>query len=282
MFDKILVAIDGSKYGQYASDFGFMLAAKLNASLSAQHVVDPRLVDLFVEPEFAAELGFGRSVETTDKVMSGLRKMGKLILTLFGDSASVHALKIDAFLDEGYIVDEILKRSQQFDLIVLGHRGRSARLLPTELMIGSIAERVAVGSRSPVLIAANKPESIRQVLVAFDGSEPSVGALLMAEQLAKAIDKPLKAIYVAHNAEAATEGKFAIAQGEQYLKEHWESPVFSLAIGKSADVLLKEAATTGSLLVLGAYGFKDPDQVVMGSTATKVIRKTDTSVLIYR
>lgn len=282
MFEKILVAVDGSKYGQYASEFGFVLAGKLGASLSAQHVVDPRLVDLFVEPEFAAELGFGRSIDTMDKVTRGLRRMGNLVLKLVGDAASCHALKVDAFLDEGYIVDEILKRAGGYDLVVVGHRGKGSRLLPVELMIGSIAERVAVGSKKPVLIAAGKADDMQQILVAFDGSEPSIGALLMAEQLAKALDKPLKAIYVAPKASNVAEGEFAVQQGQQYLKEKWEEPVFKVVVGDPAAAILKEAMDTKSLLVVGAYGFKDPDEIVMGSTATKIIRTTETSVLVYR
>jgi nucleotide-binding universal stress UspA family protein len=282
MFDRILVAIDGSKYGQYAADFAFLLAAGFGSSLAAQHVVDPRLVDLFVEKEFAAELGFGRSVDTTDKVVRGLRKMGSLILKLFGDTASCHALKVDAFLDEGYVLNEILKRSGKYDLIVVGHRGKGARLLPSELMIGSIAERVATASKTPVLVAVSKPEDMQQILVAFDGSEPSIGALLMAEQLAKTLQKPLKAIYVAPCLAATADGDFAVEAGQRYLKENWSEPVFKVVVGNPADTILKEAARTHSLLILGSYGYRDPDQTVMGSTTTKVIRKTETSVLIFR
>ena len=64
-FKNILVALDGSSSSQLAADYGFWLATNLGASLSAQHVVDPRLVDLFVEPEFGEELEIATGASTS-------------------------------------------------------------------------------------------------------------------------------------------------------------------------------------------------------------------------
>lgn len=281
-FKHILIALDGSKFSEYAAQFAFLLAQSLGASIAGEHVIDPRMADLFFEPEFASELGLAVSNETTDKVMGALYKMSDLLLKLFRQEAARHSVSVETFRDEGYVVYEILKRLATFDLLVVGHRGGRERSRPSELMIGSTAERLTLMAHKPVLIAASHPASINQILVAFDGSEPAIGALLMAEKLAKAMKKPLRATYITRSLESMAEAKYAVAQGEQYLKERWDEPVFSIDVGVPADLLLDQAAGTKSLLVLGAYGFRDPDQVVMGTTATHVLRRTENSVLIYR
>jgi nucleotide-binding universal stress UspA family protein len=282
-FGKILVALDGSKFSQVAADYAFWLSSELDASLTAQHVVDPRLVDLFVAPEFAEELGYSQGVETSEKVYSAIKRVGKTILNLFGTEALSRAIKTHCLLDEGNIVEEIVNRGAEFDLVVVGHRGRGQRRIPAELFIGSIAERVAVANKKPTLIAVQPVSEVNQILVAFDGSEPARGALLMAENLAKNLSKPLKAVTVVENSKKAkVEGKEIIREGQNLLREYWPEEVFSIKEGRPAHVLLEHAKETNSLLVVGAYGFKNPEENVLGSTTTQVVRKTQTSVLLYR
>lgn len=281
-FEKILVALDGSKFSQTAAEYAFWLASELDASLTAQHVVDPRLVELFVAPEFAEELGFSQSLETSEKVYSAIRKVGKTILNLFGTEALSRAIKTHCMLDEGNIVEEIVNRSKDFDLVVVGHRGRGERKLPAALVVGSIAERVAVSSQIPTLIAVQPVSAVKQIMVAFDGSEPARGALLMAENLAKNLAKPLKAVVVVDNKKQVAEGTAICEQGAELLREYWAEDVFCLKIGKTAKVLREYAQETNSLLVVGAYGFKTPEENVLGSTTTQLVRRAECSVLLYR
>lgn len=281
-FGKILVALDGSKFSQIAGEYAFWMASELDASLTAQHVVDPRLVELFVAPEFAEELGFSQSVETNEKVYSAIRRVGKTILNLFGTEGLSRAIKTHCTLDEGNIVEEIVNRAQDFDLVVLGHRGRGERKLPAELLVGSIAERVAVSNKKPTLIAVQPVSEVKQIMVAFDGSEPARGALLMAENLAKNLSKPLKAVVVVDNKKHVPEGTAVCEAGAELLREYWPEDVFCLKIGKTAKVLREYAKETNSLLVVGAYGFKNPEDNVLGSTTTQLVRKAECSVLLYR
>lgn len=281
-FKKILVALDGSSNSQIAADYGFWLASNLGASLVGQHVVDPRLVDLFIEPEFAEELGFGVSVDTSEKVFAALRKIGKVILNLFASEAANRGLKVTTFLDEGYVAEEIVKYSDKCDLVIVGHRGKGKRAVPSRLMLGSMAERVAVNADVPVLIAVQPVSRIKQILVAYDGSEPARGALLMAENLAKNTGAKLKAVTIVTSDQNKAEAEFLVEQGESYLKEYAAESVFTIEEGAISNTLLGYANKTDSLLVLGAYGFKNPDSNVLGSTTTKVIREAKSSVLVFR
>ncbi|MBX3149728.1 universal stress protein [Candidatus Obscuribacterales bacterium] len=280
-FENILVAIDGSKNSQIAAEYGFWIANKLDASVTGQHVVDPRLVDLFIEPEFAEELGMDVSVDTSERVCKALKKIGKVILDRFETEAKHRNFDVKVNLSEGYIVEEILRYSQQFDLLVVGHRGRGDRELPAHALLGSVAERIVLGSQLPVLIAVQPIDRIEEILVAFDGSEAAKGALLMAENFAKNVNLKLKAVVVCDD--DTESGARAIAeQGEKCLREYWSQDVFSIQKGDVHQILLERSESNNSLLVLGAYGFKSPAQNVLGRTTTSVIRQTQKSVLVYR
>ncbi|HEY9713831.1 MAG TPA: universal stress protein, partial [Chroococcales cyanobacterium] len=278
----ILVALDGSEYSQIAANYSFWLATKLNAALEAQHVVDPRMAEFFVSPEFAEELGLSASHETSKKVLSGLRKMGKVVLELFSREASERNIQCKTHLDEGYISDAIIKRSAECDLIVMGHRGRGHRKVPAELLVGSVAERVSVGSRKPTLIAVNPIESVGQALVAYDGSEPAKGALLMAEQLAKNAGLRLRAMTVVPSADRRAEAELLIEEAQSQLREKWPEDVFFVSEGPVASTLMNYAYSSSSLLIVGAYGFRTPEENVIGSTTTQIVRTTQCSILIYR
>lgn len=281
-FKKILVALDGSSNSQVAAEYGFWLASNLGASLAGQHVIDPRLVDLFIEPEFGEELGFGVSISTSEKVFTALRRIGKVVLDLFASEAANRGLKITTFLDEGYVSEEIVKHGDKHDLLIIGHRGKGKRAVPSRLMLGSVAERVAINADVPVLIAVQPVSRVKQILVAYDGSEPARGALLMAENLAKNTGAKLKALTIVTSDQNKAEAQFLVEQGESYLREYAAENIFSIEEGAVTNTLLGYANNTDSLLVLGAYGFKNPDANVLGSTTTKVIREAKSSVLVFR
>ncbi|MBI4532362.1 MAG: universal stress protein [Candidatus Melainabacteria bacterium] len=281
-FKNILVALDGSEYSQIAANYGLWLALELESQLNGQHVVDPRMVDFFVAPEFAEELGFSQSVETSEKVFRALKKIGQIILDLFSKEAFARGIKTNTFLDVGYVIEEIVKRSSNHDLVIVGHRGRGHKKSPAELMTGSIAERVVIESSRPVLVGLHPVDAVEQILVAYDGSEPSRGALLLAERLAISTDKRLKAMIVIASAEQAASAKLTIEQGESYLREFHNQDIFLIREGHAARTLIDYASATNSLLVLGAYGFRRPEETVLGSTTTYIVRRAKTSILVYR
>jgi len=282
LFNKILIALDGSPYSRNAAEYAFWLSTNLDSELTGQHVIDPRLADLFISPEFAEELGFNCSVETSEKVCSALKKVGKVILELFIREANDRGIKVSTCLDEGYIVSCILSRVKDYDLLVMGHKGRDDSSMPLNIVLGSVAERLAVNSAKSVLIASRPLKEIEQILVAYDGSEPSRGALLMAESLAKNTKTKLKAITVVPSGNDLNAAKIISQDGEKFLREYWLDDVFSQQDGEIADSLLSHAELSNSLLVLGAYGYNNKEQNVLGSTTTEVIRRASVSTLVFK
>ncbi len=305
---RVLVALDGSEYSQNASLTAFWMTKATDAQLDAISVVDPRIVDLFLSPEFAEDLGLKPSIDASAKIIQSLKRIASVVLTLWkGDCEKHLGVEGKTHLELGDTTEEIIKRGKDCDLTVVGHRGvgyKDHQPSATHFRIGSVAERVAVGAKKSVLISISPPQSLKTILVAYDGSEASKGALLLAEQLAVKTGKQLKAIQVVATEELCKQATSTIELGASLLRNYVPKDeketasgggvavekktqtimdaVFSIKVGPVGKTILDEAEALDALLVIGAYGFKDPEDNVMGSTTTQIIRSTRASVLVYR
>lgn len=136
-----------------------------------------------------------------------------------------------------------------------------------------------------------------QLVVACDGSEPSLRALRRAVTLAQAsgarlslvsvIEEPpvspfvqwagLDADYVRglleKNAERAREAALAIT------REAGVQAEFRLLRGRPVDELLA-AAGNADLLVLGTHGYRGMDRILLGSVAETLLRRAEVPLLV--
>ena len=272
--------------------------------MEALSVVDPRIVDLFLSPDFAEDLGLKPSIDASAKIIKGLKRIATVVLKLWKADAEKHlGATAKTHMVLGDVTEEIIKSGKNKDLIVVGHRGvgyRRHQASLTHFRVGSVAERVAVGASTSVLIAVEPIEKVRTILVAYDGSEPSKGALLLAEQLAMATGLPLKALLVVKENEQLKQASSTVEMGASLLRNYGSQDqcanngsvavktkcimdtVFEVEVGQPANSILKKAEEQNALLIVGAYGFRDPEDNVIGSTTTHIVRSTRTSVLVYR
>ena len=136
MFSKILVAIDGSTSAKRAFARSLYLASKCDSRLEVVHVVP-------------CEFG-GDSVNTFELVEE-LKKKGKEILEQCKRIAAKNNISIKTVSELGdpaKIIIELAK-SNDFDLIIMGSRGRSAF---KELLLGSVTQKVAHHAKCPVMV----------------------------------------------------------------------------------------------------------------------------------
>jgi nucleotide-binding universal stress UspA family protein len=138
---KILVAIDGSKSALQAVKYVIALAGQLahppHITLLTVHD-DTGLRHLTKHLPKGGLDDYFREISERD-----LKPARKLL-----DNAEIAH---DMVIHYGHVVDEILKTadSGKFDVIVLGSKGRSGL---SDLMIGSVAQRISALSRRPVTL----------------------------------------------------------------------------------------------------------------------------------
>jgi nucleotide-binding universal stress UspA family protein len=138
---KILVAIDGSKSALQAVKYVRALAGQLahppHVTLLTVHD-DSGLRHLIKHLPKGGLEDYFREISERD-----LKPARKLL-----DNAEIAH---DMVIHFGHVVDEILETAEsgKFDLIVLGSKGRSGL---SDLMIGSVAQRISALSRRPVTL----------------------------------------------------------------------------------------------------------------------------------
>lgn len=139
-FPTILFATDFSEISEYAFDYAYTLAKKLNSKLIIMHVINEP-VDLrgFYVPHISFE-SLEKEIEDAAEKMMKKFCSGKI-----EDLAGTETVIVS-----GIPYDEILAKAdeEKVSLIVLGTHGRAGL---DHLLFGSTAERVVRRSRCPVM-----------------------------------------------------------------------------------------------------------------------------------
>ena len=148
-FEKILIAVDDSKYSHLAAAYGFELANKLNASVALAHINElPVAVNITGDPIL------GDSAMIMPELLDIQKeKAAALLQKIKSDFAKDKP--VETFILEGNITSQIIEVAKDFDasLIVMGTHGRTGF---THFISGSVAEQVTRHAKCPVLIVPNK------------------------------------------------------------------------------------------------------------------------------
>ena len=136
-FNRIIAAVDGSKYSKRAAKKAIDLAKDTDVELTALYVVQGPDA---IYPEFdnmypdAIELMKNEGHSVLDEI----KKMG-----------SKEGVNIKTKLVMGYPDEEIITEAGKNDLIIMGCKGRSAL---SRIFMGSVCEKVMHHSSSPVMV----------------------------------------------------------------------------------------------------------------------------------
>lgn len=137
MFDKILLAYDGSDAAGKAFDLALNLAGKYGAELKVLAVARP--------PEFGSEV-------ETEAVLENSRKHYQHVLKPIVKRLAASGLKYQTEVASGHPAEHVVMVAEQWgaNLIVLGHRGKG---LMGRWLVGSVAKQVMHHAPCAVLVA---------------------------------------------------------------------------------------------------------------------------------
>lgn len=145
MYQRILVAVDGSDTGQRALEQAIQLARTHRAQLRIAHVVN----------EVTLDWNYSDFTDI-DAVQEQFRKAGRRILDEAMKAASAAGVAADVKLLEietrGHHIAELIASEADAwpaDVIVVGTHGRRG---VRRLLLGSVAERIARVASKPVVL----------------------------------------------------------------------------------------------------------------------------------
>lgn len=140
MFNKILVATDGSPYSDKALDAAIVLAKAFNSTLYIIHVVEEDKVALAAS-----------TMPVMANLIEDMVRIGNEILNKAKDKAINAGVKAEVILARGNAADKILETADNLnvDLIVVGSRGLRGL---ARFLLGSVSEKVVRHSNRPVMV----------------------------------------------------------------------------------------------------------------------------------
>jgi nucleotide-binding universal stress UspA family protein len=139
MFCKLLVPVDGSENSLRALEEAIFLSKKLDAQITALHVIG-KAPTVYIHPQ-----------KELEELLKNYRKESERILEKCQEIGKNNRVELNTAISEGDVASKIIQYVEKgrFDMIVMGHRG-SGKF--KEMVLGSVSEKVLHRTQCSVLI----------------------------------------------------------------------------------------------------------------------------------
>ncbi len=283
---KIIACIDASAYADSVCHLSAWAAKRSGLSISLLHIVAPHS-DVEAKSDLSGQIGFGAKTNLLEELTKLDEEHGKLEqkkgqLVLEHAKAELIAKEIahpEMLHRRGSPVEIIEEMQEDVALGVMGKRGEHADTSPGHL--GSNLERVARAIHKPLLVATKKVNPIKSFLIAYDGSPSAQKAVdyISANPLLKGLN-----CHLLKAGDKTSESETILQQAQDKLTAAGFTVQAAFISDKSVTDAVAFAILEHSidLLVIGAYGHSKLRNLVLGSTTTALIRKSDVPVLLFR
>ena len=204
MFERMVIALDGSAEAQAAGLLGLQVAAGLGSEVTAVSVIDVRVVEGPAVETLAPLWGEVTGRPFQPELLRLYRERAEVTLDEFTAAAEAAGVAVTSRMaDIGIAEEAILERAQHADLLVMGRRGEHAGF--GKQVVGATLWRVLHHSPCPVLVGARRldptaatagrTEAPRLPLVAWDCSAGGRAALDLAVRYAKAAGAEVRIVH---------------------------------------------------------------------------------------
>jgi nucleotide-binding universal stress UspA family protein len=282
-FGKILVAVDGSHSCLRAREIAASIAREFGSKVTVVHVISHD----FMHPELKAHHQLPSLI--LHELDKSYQKAGRKIIRAAEEFFREENVEIKSELvraeDPAEKVLQMVKESD-YDLLIIGNISETQA---DRFSLGSVAEKISLYAKCPVLIAKRKTK-IKKLLVAVDGSEKADKALEYAIQLCRHFKARMTLLHVEESELFRLEPKVTKQVGEQILAESASKAKTGdvacdvrLEFGNPARTILKVSKQEDyDLIVLGSRGVSSVKRFLLGSVSADVSMHAQRSVLIVR
>lgn len=278
---RVLACIDASIYATSVVEHAAWAARRLGGSIEVLHVIQ-RNDAVAARRDLSGAVGLGAKSALLDELTRIDEAEGKLAQEkgrALLASAQCHLeelgqTEVKLTHRHGGIVETIVEREADAELVVIGKRGASADFAKGHL--GSKVERVVRQSVKPVLVVSRAFRAPEAAVLAFDGGASARKAV------AYAAASPLLGGTRLHVVKAGREDSEELDWIRETLAGRQGATVTARE-GKPEDVIARKVtATESTLLLMGAYGHSALRRFLVGSTTSHMIRSCTIPVLLFR
>lgn len=180
-------------------------------------------------------------------------------------------------LYQGTLLDHLREHASSCLMAVIGKRGEGAE--QDAQHIGRNVERLVRSAHRPILMAGPQFAPIERATIAWDGGESSGKSINLLANRPLLHGTPTTILYIIENPQH-------VPASLEDARAHLEASGMDVSVaaksGPVNDAILQAVADHGSqLLVIGAYGHSRIRHLIVGSTTTEILMRTETSVLVF-
>lgn len=291
MYDRVVIAVDGSDEARHAARRGLHLAQAFDSTVTVLSVVPQKALRL---TEIATEKTTLR--QQSEQALTAIEKLaeeiGHPVTTLVTEGKP--AVRISEFAAE-----------QEADLIVVGRQGLTGI---GRRLLGGVTEQILQQSTLPVFVvpSSNNDTAYSRVLITTDGSENAEAAIPHGTRFAQQFGATLHVFYAVDLQAAGgvfnaggLEKKFverlesighdAVERATSTIKESAPELTIETAVERTTSF---DGAAAGireyiqenqiDLLTMGSHGRSNLSRQLLGSVAATVLRTVDIPVLVIK
>jgi nucleotide-binding universal stress UspA family protein len=283
MIRSILLALSEAPYDANARNYAFWLARKEGSHVHGLAVID---ITAFEVPVLGTPDGFLPSVVTpplkeSQSLMNELSAVARERLDQFTNKCASRGISSSVEMKTGVPGDVISRVAIAHDIVVVSRTGYG-RIAEGQDTVDRLVAAVIRDSVRPVLVSGSEfreGSDIRNVLVAYDGSDHAARSLPVAAELAARPGVNCILATVVHSEDL---GQEIIEPAEAFLYHHGVVPRKQIIIhSKPSDVICDLAASGGiDILVMGAYGHSSIREVLFGSTTERILAHCGVNVIL--
>ena len=284
--EKIILCTDGSTFSETNYQYGAWFAQHCNAPIEVLYLSESRHSKRQLK-NLSGYIGFNASEALLERIVQVEHDYAKLeqekskeILCHAQEVFEAAGLKNNTYVHhEGDLVEELLQEEEQADLIIVGKCGSTG--INAEPHLGAHVERIMRSLHTPCLVTCKEFKPIHQVMLAYDASPPCQAAFQKLLALPFMTDHQLHIVQVM---------KHEDLQAMSHLKELQSQAqaaniqtTIKLLAGDIEDKLQSYIDSQDiSLLVMGIHGNRPIRNLIMGHTATHMVKETKIPVLLCR
>lgn len=279
----VLTCIDGSAIASAVCDAAAWASIRMGAPLTLLHVLDKS--DYAVERDLSGNIGLGSREHLLAELVVLDEKRGKLALEhgklmLAAAQERVIGLGVAEMQTRqrhGELVETLLEYKDDTRLLVMGRLGEGHPV--GAATIGSHLETVVRSVDRPILIAVQNFVPPTQFMIAFDASATAKKAVDMVAASPLLVGLPCHLVTAAPDDARGAQMTAAAHQ----LEDAGFVVTTALMEGDVQHALHDyQQKNSIDLMVMGAYGHSRIRQFFVGSNTTRMISRSDVSLLLLR
>ena len=185
---SILVALSGSEQSRFAAEMAWKLAKKIDAEVTAEHVIDSRTIWQLLRSDKPGFVGSGPYIAAYETVIESLKSLANKLTMEYEAKAEGAGVVGPCLIKEGNPVEVLSRDARDHDLLVIGHLPSGLRTADSELtqyIRYSIAEGVAHESSVPVLIVQSQALSWESMTIVSEIDHVNATYIRSCVKLAK-------------------------------------------------------------------------------------------------